>query len=129
MRQYRRFDSINVIPLVDILLVLLVVVITTSTFVKEESLPIDLPTASSSTAIDSDKVELEIQITSKNLFLVDNQQMGLLELEELLKTLPKDRAIVLRGDKDASLSSFIDIIDLLKTYNLSELYILTKGDN
>ena len=40
MKHRKKFDQVNVIPLIDILLVLLVMVITTATFIKQGILPI-----------------------------------------------------------------------------------------
>lgn len=44
----KRFDSINVIPFIDIMLVLLVMVLTTATFIKQGIIPVDLPQAKAS---------------------------------------------------------------------------------
>ena len=41
----RELDQINVIPLVDVMLVLLVIVLTTATFITTGQIPVDLPTA------------------------------------------------------------------------------------
>lgn len=43
----REFKDINVIPLVDIMLVLLTIVLITATFVVQGSIPVQLPTAKS----------------------------------------------------------------------------------
>ena len=42
------FDSINVVPLVDVMLVLLTIVLTTSTFVATGAIPVALPKAENS---------------------------------------------------------------------------------
>lgn len=44
----KRFDQINVIPFIDIMLVLLVMVLTTATFIKQGIIPVDLPEAKKS---------------------------------------------------------------------------------
>ena len=51
----KRFDSINVIPFIDIMLVLLVMVLTTATFIKQGVIPVALPTAKASTKEDVKK--------------------------------------------------------------------------
>ena len=43
----KRFDEINVIPFIDIMLVLLVMVLTTATFIKQGVIPVNLPEAES----------------------------------------------------------------------------------
>ncbi len=39
----KRIDTINVIPFIDIMLVLLVMVLTTATFIRTGLIPVDLP--------------------------------------------------------------------------------------
>ena len=41
----KKFDEINVIPFIDIMLVLLVMVLTTATFIKQGVIPVNLPEA------------------------------------------------------------------------------------
>ena len=55
------FDKLNVIPLVDIMLVLLTIVLTTSTFIVSGNIPVDLPRASqkSAGAIESQIIEID----------------------------------------------------------------------
>jgi biopolymer transport protein ExbD len=42
-----RFDKMNVVPFIDIVLVLLVIVLATASFVQNKTIKIDLPSASS----------------------------------------------------------------------------------
>ena len=42
-----RFDKMNVVPFIDIVLVLLVIVLATATFVTNKTINVDLPSASS----------------------------------------------------------------------------------
>jgi len=44
----KRFDEINVIPFIDIMLVLLVMVLTTATFIKQGVITVEFPEAASS---------------------------------------------------------------------------------
>ena len=47
MRALKRVEGINVVPLIDVVLVLLAIVLTISTFVATGQLKIELPTAKS----------------------------------------------------------------------------------
>ena len=55
-KQHKKFDSINVIPFIDIMLVLLVMVLTTATFIKQGVIPVNLPEAKATDQIDTKKV-------------------------------------------------------------------------
>ena len=60
--QLKKFDSINVVPFIDIMLVLLVIVLTTATFVAKGIIPVDLSEGKSSQKLTKNK---ELTITIK----------------------------------------------------------------
>ncbi len=57
-----RFDKMNVVPFIDIVLVLLVIILATSTFVKNQTIKVDLPTASSKKS--EEKKNIQIAVTT-----------------------------------------------------------------
>ena len=59
----KKYDSINVIPFIDVLLVLLAIVLLTSTFITRGIIPISLPNASNA---DNIKVNKEIIIKEQH---------------------------------------------------------------
>ena len=125
MRHRKKFDQVNVIPLIDILLVLLVMVITTATFIKQGILPIELPDAKSSDK-KQDKKEFDIYITKDGKYHLDKKEISITDLESKLSSIDKDQTVVLRSDKDASFQHFVTIMDILKKLQHEQLYIVTK---
>jgi len=125
MKHRKKFDQVNVIPLIDILLVLLVMVITTATFIKQGILPIELPDAKSSDKKE-DKKEFDIYITKEGKYHLDKKEISLSELESKLQAVGKDETVVLRSDKDASFQHFVTVMDILKKLEHKQLYIVTK---
>lgn len=121
----KRFDQINVIPLIDILLVLLVMVITTATFIKQGILPVDLPEAQASDPHEEQK-ELDVYVTKTGAFHLDKQPISVADLEKRIASLPKTTTVVLRSDKEATFQQFVTIMDLLKKHQHTQLYIITK---
>ena len=78
----KRIDTINVIPFIDIMLVLLVMVLTTATFVKTGLIPVDLPEAKGSAA---EHKPSELKLTIKKdgtLFIGENEQVSIEEFEQ-----------------------------------------------
>jgi biopolymer transport protein ExbD len=125
MKQRKKFDQINVIPLIDILLVLLVMVITTATFIKQGILPIELPEAKSSDKKEDQK-EFDIYITKEGKYHLDKNEISLSDLEAKLSEISKDQTVVLRSDKEASFQHFVAVMDILKKLEHQQLYIVTK---
>ncbi len=125
MKQRKKFDQINVIPMIDILLVLLVMVITTATFIKQGILPIELPDAKSSEKKE-DKKEFDIYITKEGKYHFDKKEISVVELEAKLAEISKDQTVVLRSDKEANFQHFVTVMDILKKLEHEQLYIVTK---
>ncbi len=125
MRNKKRFDQINVIPLIDILLVLLVMVITTATFIKQGILPVELPDAKNSDKKE-DKKEIDVYVTKEGEFHLDKKPISAEALEEALSKIPKTTSVVLRSDKDSTFQDFVVVMDILKKLKHEQLYIVTK---
>ena len=125
MKQRKKFDQVNVIPMIDILLVLLVMVITTATFVKQGIIPIELPEAKESDKKD-EKKEISIYITKEGKLHLDKNPVTAAELETRLASISKDQTVVLRSDKEATFQNFVTVMDMLKKLHHEQLYIVTK---
>jgi len=125
MKQRKKFDQINVIPMIDILLVLLVMVITTATFIKQGILPIELPDAKSSEKKE-DKKEFDIYITKEGKYHLDKKEISITDLEARIASISKDETVVLRSDKEANFQHFVNVMDILKKLEHEQLYIVTK---
>lgn len=124
-KQRKRFDEINVIPFIDIMLVLLVMVLTTATFIKQGIIPVDLPEAK---AAQKEKVEKEVTVyvNAKSEIFFEKEQVDLKQLEEKLASLSKEQTVVLRSDKESKFQDFVSVMDILKRLKHEQLYIITK---
>lgn len=121
----RRIDVINVIPFIDIMLVLLAIVLTTATFIVEGRLDIRLPTAPSQAATPPTN-PIELAVDRDGIIFVGATPISLEALGARLDTVPREASIVLRVDADARFGGFVAIVDLLKARNLDRLSILTR---
>ena len=125
-KKYRkRFDEINVIPFIDIMLVLLVMVLTTATFIKQGIIPIELPEAKASQKEDTNK-EITIYVNAKGEMFFDKTKVDLKTLENKLSKISKEQVVVLRSDKESKFQDFVSVMDILKRLKHEQLYIVTK---
>lgn len=125
----KRIGEINVVPFIDIMLVLLVIVLTTATFVNTSKVKIDVPTVSdgqnsSTTTIKGEK--LNIAISKDGSYYYNSEQIGISALEVKLAELHKDTQIILSGDKKSNLNSFVNLLDLLQKYKLNKIYVIVE---
>ena len=120
-----RFDKINVVPFIDIVLVLLVIVLATASFINKKSVKVDLPTASSKTV--TEKKAISISIDKEGKYYYEKTPLSLENLQERLKKLdPKTDIISLQTDQKTEFQKFVSVIDILKEKGFKNLSIITK---
>jgi len=120
-----RFDKINVVPFIDIVLVLLVIVLATASFVNQKSVKVDLPTASSEKT--TEKKAIMLSIDKEGKYYYEKEPMSLENLHEKLKKLdPKKDIISLQTDQKTEFQKFVSIVDILKERGFQNLSIITK---
>jgi len=124
-KQRKKFDEINVIPFIDIMLVLLVMVLTTATFIKQGVIPVELPEAKSSQKEELKK-EINIYVNSQGEIFFDKEKVDSNTLEKRLTSISKEQTVVLRSDKESKFQDFVTVMDILKKLEHEQLYIVTK---
>jgi len=120
----KEFDYINVIPLVDVMLVLLTIVLTTSTFIATGMISVSLP---KSPHAQEELIKLSvITIDRKGAVYFDSKAVGLEELGRKIGELDKDTPVLVRADRDIRLQIFVDVLDLLNGRGLKRVAIQTE---
>ena len=127
MRRSAKFDNINVVPFIDIMLVLLVIVLTTASFIQTGLIKLDLPTSSSKVE-EKPKKELRISIKKNGEIFFDKEKIEHKDVEKKLLEHNKETPIHLYSDKEAQFNNFVFILDILKKNAYENLGIVTKND-
>ncbi|MGD9888639.1 MAG: biopolymer transporter ExbD [Halothiobacillaceae bacterium] len=120
----KKFDQINVIPFIDIMLVLLAIVLTTATFIAQGRIPLNLPQANHAATPQNDK-PLEISINDERKLFLESALVHLLELEQRLGLVQQDQPVVLRVDASVPFNDVVGVLDVLNKYHLRNLSIVT----
>jgi len=118
------FDYINVIPLVDVMLVLLTIVLTTSTFIAKGSIPMELPKASKGSSGTLKTQTIEIDREGK-LYL-NSIPISLGGLKGSMKAIDREVAVLIRADKGIALQLFVDVMDTLKNLGFKKVSLQTE---
>lgn len=120
----KEFDYINVIPLVDVMLVLLTIVLTTSTFIATGMISVSLPKAP---AAREEFVKRSIITIDRNgAVYFDSKAVGLEELGREISGLDKDAPVLVRADREIRLQIFVDVLDVLNDRGLKRVAIQTE---
>ena len=110
----KKFDQINVIPFIDIMLVLLAIVLMTATFIAQGKIAVDLPSAKSAQQDKEDEKKVSVVIDKDNKFFIDDVEISEDELKDKLNAVDIKTLIELKSDKNAKFDSFVKVIDILK---------------
>ena len=105
----REIDQINVIPLVDVMLVLLVIVLTTATFISTGQIPVDL--AKAKEAGDRQDTPLIITLTAEGRLFLNDQPIDEDGLKQALNPQPRQSLVVVRADRVTILERFVKVVD------------------
>jgi biopolymer transport protein ExbD len=120
-----RFDKMNVVPFIDIVLVLLVIVLATASFVNNKTVKIDLPSASSKKQ--EDKKNLIIAIDKDGKYFFNKEELPIESIKKKLSELdPKKDTVSLHTDKKTDFHYFVDVIDFMKEKGFQNISIVTK---
>ncbi|MDG2193798.1 MAG: biopolymer transporter ExbD [Polaribacter sp.] len=118
--------SFNMSSMTDIVFLLLIFFMLTSTLVTVSAIDILLPKAGGKT---ESKTSVAVTITSKALFYIDKKRVSEANIEhELLKKVGADKkkTIVIRGDKDVPYKKVMKIIDIANRNKL-KMILAVKG--
>ncbi|GAB6065287.1 biopolymer transporter ExbD [Aquifex pyrophilus] len=107
----KEFSGINVIPLVDIMLVLLTIVLTTATFIVRGDIPVEIPKAESGKAVQEKGII--ITITFEGTIYLNSEKVSYEELREKLKILKNSVPVEIRADRSAKVENLVKVLDLL----------------
>ena len=121
----KRFDQINVIPFIDIMLVLLAIVLTTASFISTGHLSISLPETEAAAAQQPGD-PLEIAIDADQQLYVDGEATTFDGLKEVIQQTDPQRNVSLRVDTAVEFGSFVPVMDVLKARGMEKLSIITR---
>ncbi|TCK61993.1 ExbD/TolR family protein [Seleniivibrio woodruffii] len=121
----KSFDTINVVPFIDIMLVLLTIVLATATFIAKGSIPVELPKAAQT---ESAKQGVTIDVSKEGEYYYNGKSYSIQALSETMNTLDKESPIVLRADRNAVIQNFVDIMNMLKLAGFKNVNLETEKE-
>ena len=125
MNGEQEFDYLNVIPLVDVMLVLLTIVLTTSTFIATGSIAVNLPKAEGGEAATAVEFRRIVVDKGGQIFL-DDKKLSLEDLAVALSATPRDTPLLLRADRELPLQGFVEVYECVKKQGFTSLSLQTE---
>jgi biopolymer transport protein ExbD len=127
-RRRRPVPEINLTSLIDILFIVLVFLVLTTTFREATQLRVRLPEASTGEAVPrDDRGRIRVAIDANGTVHVGEAQVSLAQLRAMLQTVPDRDAVQLLVSADASAAHgrVVDVMDLARSLGILQLSIET----
>ncbi|RDU65962.1 TonB system transport protein ExbD [Helicobacter didelphidarum] len=110
----KRGDGLNIVPFIDIMLVLLALVLSISTFISQGKIKVEVPTANNAPQENnSDDKPIVIVVSNDNKIYINDEEMNKDNLEHFIAKIPNDKVVNFKGDKSSSLEYLVFVIDQL----------------
>jgi biopolymer transport protein ExbD len=123
----KRFEQINVIPFVDIMLVLLAIVLMTATFVSQGKIRVDLPPSRYAQTVGGEQGR-QITVMASGIVYLDGVEVELSTLEATVANWPQGTLVQLAVDRHAAFEHFVAVLDLLRLNELTRLQVVTRQE-
>ena len=118
-------EQINLAPLIDVIFLLLIFFMLSSSFISQSGIHVKLPKAVTSDTIAEEN--FIITISGENVIYWDTAVLTLDELENKLRDLSKNnRPILIKADSRASMGRIVDVWDLCRKLGIERINIATN---
>jgi biopolymer transport protein ExbD len=127
----RRAPAIIIVSLVDILTILLIFFVVTTTFKKDQpEVQINLPESKTAEKLPAELEHAIVSVDENDGIKLDGRAMGVDELEGAVRDLPEARksTLALQADKKASFGTIIKVMDALKLAGVRNLPAFTREE-
>ena len=117
-------DSINLIPMINLIFLLLIFFLLTGVIQKKDEIEVTIPES----FFGKKKIELKETLTVRKdgSFLWNNREV---EKEDILNILENDSKIIINIDEEASIKKFNELIKLFKMKEIKKVFINVKHKN
>jgi len=132
-RSGRGFAVVEVTPLIDVIFLLLIFFVVSTTFVRTSAIEVDLPDASG--AVEETAAGIEVRVSATGDYAVNGQALAETGRAGLLRALAgaRDRSagseplLVIAADADARHETVVRVMDVARELGLTNLRVLTEA--
>ena len=123
---------VDITPLIDVVFLMLIFFMVSTTFDKQTQLKVNLPEASPQEQADEISDKIEITIDPEGQFYVNERELVKHDAETLRRALSKiaegrkDLPVIVSGDRNAPLQSMMTVMDVAAQLGMSRLSFVAR---
>lgn len=121
-------ETIDISPLIDVVFILLIFFMVTTTFQKDREVEINRPEAKSSVSVESDTTRVQIDAQGRVYF--NGKETRLWSLSQSVKrlmTARSDKSVLVVADKQVSAELLVKVVDACRLGGAQQVGVATKG--
>ncbi len=121
--------EMNMIPLIDIALTLVIILMVTTAFIKHPGISLKLPETVTREGAPQNNKDTVIAVTADGRYYVDGQRLAVPQLRaRLAQVAARDRQarIMVRGDRAAAYARVMDVMDMVRQAGLTRVVFPTE---
>jgi len=118
--------QLNMVPLINCVFLLLIFFLLTSNFISQPGIKINLPKAVTSEVVQ--KNTIVITITYDNRFYLNETPVTLVELKSKLEKASNAEPVLIKADRDVTLSKVVNIWDFCRDIGIKQVNIATNQE-
>jgi biopolymer transport protein TolR len=123
--------EINVVPLVDVMLVLLIIFMVAAPMIQR-GIDVNLPVARRAQPITGERIDVTVPLTyrTNHVVFIGQDSINVANLQERIRQKIETAArkdVYLRGDRGVTLGELMEVTDLLKAAGVENVGLVAKG--
>ncbi|MCC7082657.1 MAG: biopolymer transporter ExbD [Burkholderiales bacterium] len=128
----REDPEINLIPMIDVLLVILIFLMVTTTFTRFAEIKINLPTAEANRPLERPN-EIQVAVDPEGHYVINRSKIAFRSVESFAEDLRraaaglKDPVVVVNADAKATHQSVINVMEAARIAGLTRITFATQG--
>ena len=127
-KKRKTFNQINITPLTDIFLVLLIIMMVVAPMLDQQGLTLSVPSAQEAEEQVKESHILTVDINAKGEYLIDDEIIAEPALEESLKANSKEEnnGLLIRANEDATHGAVVKLMDMARSAGVFSISLVEE---
>ena len=129
--RYRILSEINMIPFIDVALVLLIIFMVLTPVLMQSQIKIVVPKAGAADQKDPKDKTIEVQVRADGMIFMDGRMLNDADLGDALKRKvrnPATQGVVIEADRDVQFQRVVDVMSAAKQIGLTRMAVCVTGE-
>lgn len=124
-RNHTEFNEINITPLTDIFLVLLIIMMVIAPMLDQQGLNLTVPENVAQEQVKNDTKILTVNISADDKYYIDGNEIQLTDLEKTIAELAKDYpdGMMIESDGDATHGAVVKLMDSARNSGITSISV------